>query len=337
MGLENNRFAKACIWGDLDGDSWPDLLISNFSGVNRLFRNREGKAFEEITEQAGLGDPFNSFVTWFWDQDNDGNLDIYISSYDFVGEILGAVVADRLNLPHGEERPRLLRGDGKGGFTEISEGSGLTAVSLPMGANFGDVDGDGLLDFYLGTGYPEYEALMPNVMYRNLGGGRFEEVTFAGGLGHLQKGHAVVFADLDNDGDQDILQQIGGFFPGDKYGNALFENPGFGNNWLNLHLVGVTTNRSAIGARIRAEINDGGKQRQVFKTVNSGGSFGANPLRQNIGLGKAQRIDVLTIEWPTSGTTQTFKDVAANHFVRVVENQKDLEILSITATKLGGQ
>ncbi|MCY3761624.1 MAG: VCBS repeat-containing protein, partial [Gemmatimonadetes bacterium] len=123
-------------------------------------------------------------------------------------------------------------------------------LTLTMGCNFGDLDNDGYLDFYQGTGYPGYEALMPNVMYRNLGGTGFVDVTMAGGFGHLQKGHGVAFADLDYDGDQDVYMQLGGAYPGDMYGNALFENPGFDNNWIRVRLRGVQSNRAGMGAGI---------------------------------------------------------------------------------------
>ncbi len=91
---------------------------------------------------------------------------------------------------------------------------GLDHPWLPMGANFGDIDNDGWLDVYLATGDPDFETLMPNVMLRNDGGRRFRDVTTSAGVGHLQKGHGVAFADLDHDGDQDLYHQLGGFFPG---------------------------------------------------------------------------------------------------------------------------
>ena len=98
----------------------------------------------------------------------------------------------------------------------VAKDQKLTQLTLPMGTNFGDLDNDGFLDFYIGIGYPDYEALMPNVMYRKQGGTGFSDVTSAGGFGHLQKGHAIAFADLDHDGDQDVFEQIGGFQPGDN-------------------------------------------------------------------------------------------------------------------------
>ena len=170
---------------------------------------------------------------------------------------------------------------------------------------------------------------MPNVMYRNQGGKAFADVTTNGGFGHLQKGHGVSFADLDGDGDQDVIVKMGGAYRGDGYGIALFENPGFGNHWIKVRLVGVRSNRSAIGARIRADITEGGVQRSIYRTVGTGGSFGCNPLRQEIGIGKATKIDVLEISWPTSKTKQTFRDVEADRFVEITEGRDQLRPLEL--------
>ena len=104
-------------------------------------------------------------------------------------------------------------------FTDVAADVGLKHAWLPMGANFGDLDNDGWLDIYLATGDPDYQTLMPNVALRNAGGTRFQNVTTSTGLGHLQKGHGVAFADFDEDGDQDIYHQLGGFYPGDKFQN----------------------------------------------------------------------------------------------------------------------
>ena len=123
-----------------------------------------------------------------------------------------------------------------------------------MGVNFGDLDNDGFLDFYLGTGDTFFETVVPNIMYRNNGGRDFTDVTFSGGFGHLQKGHGIAFGDLDRDGDQDIFAQSGGAYVGDAFSNSLFENPGHGNRWISVRLVGVGSNRAAIGARIRVEL-----------------------------------------------------------------------------------
>ena len=94
-----------------------------------------------------------------------------------------------------------------------------------MGLNYGDLDNDGWLDFYLGTGNPDFDTLVPNRMFRNDGGRRFQDVTTAGGFGHLQKGHGVAFGDVDNDGDQDVFEEMGGAYQSDRAYSALYENP----------------------------------------------------------------------------------------------------------------
>ena len=151
-------------------------------------------------------------------------------------------------------------------------------------------------------------------------------MSLAAGFGHLQKGHAVAFADLDGDGDLDVFEQMGGAYPGDRFGDALFRNPGFGNRWLALRLVGTESNRSAIGARIRVDLVDpDGARRSVHRRVNGGGSFGGNPLRQTIGLGQPEAVEKVSVYWPASDRTQTFADAAPDRLYRVVEGRDQLE------------
>ena len=165
---------------------------------------------------------------------------------------------------------------------------------------------------------------MPNVLYRNRGG-VFEDVTFASGFGHLQKGHAVVFADYDADGDQDVFAQMGGAFPGDRFGDVLFDNPGNDNHWLAVKLTGVESNRSAIGARIRARFNDG-TTREIVRWVNSGGSFGCNPFTSTLGLGRATSVRSLEVYWPTSDTTQQWTDLEVDRTVEITEGRPELAV-----------
>ena len=323
-GVLNQRYTKGVIWGDYDGDRYPDLYVSNMFGVNRLYHNNGDGTFTDVAGKLNVLARQNSFMPWFWDFDNDGALDLWVATY---AESLDFLAASYLGLEHGGELACLYRGDGKGGFREVAAEQGLTLLTLTMGCNFGDLDNDGYLDFYQGTGYPGYEALMPNVMYRNRGGTGFEDVTMAGGFGHLQKGHGVAFADIDYDGDQDVYMQLGGAYPGDTYGNALFENPGFDNHWIRVRLRGVESNRPGIGARIRCEIREGGERRSVYRHVNSGGSFGGNPFMQMIGLGKAAQVEVLEVYWPTSDRLQTFRDVAVNQSILITEGRDSVERL----------
>ena len=203
---------------------------------------------------------------------------------------------------------------------------------LGMGLNFGDLDNDGYLDFYVGTGNPELTTLIPNRMFRNAGGKFFQEVTTSGNFGHLQKGHGIAFADINNDGNQDVFEKMGGAYDGDTAYSSLYANPGHGNHWITLQLEGVQTNRCAIGARIKVTVRTAGGTRDIYKTVGSGASFGCNPLRQEIGLGQAQAIDRVEIYWPVSRKTQTLRGLTRDRFYRVREDQDQATPLPLKAT-----
>jgi hypothetical protein len=307
------------VWGDADRDGRPDLYLSCLGEKNRLFLNQgrgaDGRCrFTEVGEQAGVVEPMMSFPTWFWDYDNDGWLDLLVAPYSgFLGDSLAAVVADVLGLPNTLERGRLYRNQGTepGGavlFRDVTRETGLDRPLLAMGANFGDLDNDGWLDAYFGTGEPNPKTLVPNRMFRNDGGRRFQDTTTAGGFGHLQKGHGIAFGALDNDGQQDVYAVMGGAYPGDGYYNALFVNPGNANAWLTLFLEGVTSNRAAIGARVRVVAQGSDGERSIWRTVGTGGSFGSSSLRQEIGLGDARAIDRVEVAWPNAaGTVETFR------------------------------
>lgn len=166
-----------------------------------------------------------------------------------------------------------------------------------MGANYGDINNDGNLDMYLSTGEENLQSIIPNRMFIGTTDG-FKEVTSQGGFGHIQKGHGVAFADLDNDGDQDVYSIMGGAYEGDNFWNVLFENPGFENHYVTLLLQGSEANKSAIGSELEIYYKDkNNNSRIAFREVNSGGSFGCNPLRQEIGLGLATKIDSICISW----------------------------------------
>lgn len=331
VGVKNERFTKGVVWGDFNGDRFPDLYVSNLGQPNRMYINNGGKTFSDQALQLGVMKPLKSFPVWAWDYNNDGALDLYVPSYD-IG--VKHVAADYLELPSSDEPDRLYQGLGGGKFEEVAQQRGLTRATQPMGSNFGDLDGDGYPDFYLGTGYVEYHGLMPNLLFVNQGGERFVDVTTAAGVGHLQKGHGVSFADLDHDGDQDLFAEMGGANPGDAFNNVLFANPGFGNRFLVLKLVGTKSNQCAIGARIRVDIEEDGESRSIYKWVNSGGSFGANPLRQHVGLGKASKIVKLQIYWPTTDSTQEFTDTPLDTFLEITEGEQNYRQMPYKAFQL---
>jgi hypothetical protein len=314
-GVGATAFTKGVTFGDYDKDGDLDLYVSNTRGLNFLYRNNGDGTFTDVTATLGVGRPVMSFPTWFFDYDNDGWPDLFVAS--FVFSIDGFVRHYLGQGPPPTDTLTLYRNRGDGTFTDVTRQVGLDWEVPAMGANFGDLDNDGFLDMYLGTGTPSFSSLVPNIVLRNDGGKRFVDATDETGMGHLQKGHGVAFVDIDEDGDEDVVLNVGGSFPGDTYDDALYENPGgYGNNWLSLHLSGVKTNRAAIGAQITVRLKGGALR---YREVSSGGSFGASTLVQHVGLGRGGAIDSLEVFWPASKTRQVFRGVPVNSFLEVQE------------------
>ncbi len=331
-GVTNDRYAKGVTAGDYDNDGDLDIYVSN-RGANRLYQNDGRGHFVDAAASAQVGEPSQqSFATWFFDYDNDGWLDLFVAAYQSTN---ADVAAGYFGLPHSGVSPCLYRNLGNGSFEEMAERLGLDRPLLPMGANFGDIDNDGYLDIYLTTGRPDFAALMPNVMFRNDEARRFQDVTFEGGFGHLQKGHGVAFADIDHDGDQDIYHQLGGFYPGDKFHNALFLNPGSENHFITIRLVGTTCNRQAVGARIRILTQTPTGPREFHRAAGIVSSFGGSTTRQEIGLGAATTIERIEILWPGSEEArQALTDVPLDCFVEVTQGVDGFRKLDLPVSPL---
>ena len=327
-GIKIRDFVKGVTSGDMNNDGLPDIYVSVFNGRNRLFKNlgenHDGQIkFEDITIKSGIDGPDIGFPAFFWDFNNDGWLDILSAGYIFGApdslyvDIFPGISTDD------KHRTYLYRNNGDETFNDVSETHNIDLSLSAMGINFGDLDNDGFQDLYIGTGSPDLRSVIPNRMFLNQYGRDFIDVTTPGGFGHIQKGHGISFGDFDNDGDQDLYAVMGGAFSGDIFQNALYENPGNDNNWVTFILEGSESNRAAIGTRLKLTVDDGTTTREIYGVVNSGGSFGANPLRAEIGVGHADRIRKLEIRWPTkvdSGNSiQVFNDIPTNSFYRIVQ------------------
>jgi hypothetical protein len=316
---------KGSAWIDFDNDGYQDLFLNYVAaeGGSELYRNNRNGTFTNVSIDMGIDGPVQGFSCWAWDFDNDGWLDIFATCYD---RTLADMVKGLLGEPHDRNFSRLYRNQQGRGFEDKTKEAGLDMVLATMGSNYGDFDNDGYLDMYLGTGTPDLEFLDPSRMFKNVAGKRFAEITGTSRTGNLQKGHGVACGDWDRDGDTDIFIEMGGITNGDKYHNILFQNPGQHNHWMTVKLIGQKTNRPAIGARIKV-VTSGAAPLTVHRHVSSGSSFGANPLQQTIGLGRADGIAILEIHWPTSGTTQVFRDLAVDQAIEVTEFAEDYQVL----------
>ncbi len=341
------EFVKGVTSGDYNNDGLTDIFISTLNGNKILLKNETVKGdpikFEDVSKAAGLSTNLSrSFPTWFFDYDNDGWLDILVCGYEFTGSLASYAAAEAVHAPvNNAGKVFLFWNKHDGTFEDVSAKVGLNKIAFAMGSNFGDIDNDGYLDFYLGTGNPSFKSAVPNKLFKNINGTSFLDVTTSARVGNLQKGHGVAFADLDNDGNEDIYIKMGGAYVGDAYENSLYLNPGQNNNhWINILLEGTVSNKVAIGAKIKVSFNENNIERSVYRDVNSGGSFGSNPLQQHIGVGQAAILSKIEITWPVTGKTQVFKNIPADKNIKITEDDSTFSAFKLTRfdfTKKAGQ
>jgi enediyne biosynthesis protein E4 len=297
---------------DFDNDGWPDLFVANDGVEAYLYHNERDGTFKDIASSAGIaltegGATMAAMCISLGDYDNDGFLDLYISDFQDASD-------------------HIWRNDGHGFFDDTSERAGIAAPTrrvLSFGGGFADFDNDGWLDLFIANGhvYQGIEKALPGVRYkqinslfRNMANGRFAHVTAEAGAGfatpHLGRGAA--FADFDNDGNIDIVVANN-----DDPPTLLRNKGGSGNHFVNLKLEGTRSNRDALGARVT--IRAGGLSQ--IREVSAGGSYlSHSDLRVNFGIGRATKAESVEIAWP-SGARQSLRDVAADSFVVVREEQ----------------
>jgi hypothetical protein len=332
-GLDLKAFVKGAAWGDVNDDGWPDLYVSIHGEHNRLYVNQGdtggGVTFVERAREYGVEDPKSSFATGFFDFDNDGDDDLYVSTFRRKPPgPSGRMALNQLKPNTKTNAPVLYENSGEV-YRDVSNKLGTAPIDFAMGVNFGDLNNDGYPDLLLGTGNPSLSALVPNRLLLNRRGRNFEDVTYQRGAGHLLKGHGVAFGDLDEDGRQEIYQVQGGGYPVDQGRNILLDGAGTDHNWIKINLVGVHSPRTGRGARIRITgKTPGGATRTIHHRVSTGFSFGSSPLRAEIGLGRIDHVDQLRVEWPSSPTEpQVLEDVPINRTVTINE-KKGLSVQS---------
>ena len=316
--------------GDYDRDGDLDVLINGLdTAPNRLYRNDGNLRFTEVARQAGVVQPrHNGFVCFFVDYNNDGWPDILTASLapweSVIDGLRKGFAPPRREAIH-PDASRLFRNNRDGTFTDVTFEARLYAPMGVMGAGVADVDNDGYVDFYFGTGDPQLSRLEPNRFFRNNGDGTFSDLTSWVGFARPgNKGHGVSFIDIDNDGDLDIYAQLGGHYPGDHARNAFYRNLlGNRNHWLALELEGVKSNRFAVGAVVLARIGS----TILHREIKGSEGFGATcPYRVHFGLGQHQKVDALEVIWP-GGRRQQFVPVAVDRIYKLREDAAELTAL----------
>jgi tetratricopeptide (TPR) repeat protein len=300
-------------WGDYDNDGYPDLFLSNAMGRSQLYRNNRDGTFSDVSAQAGVTDLCIGSTAFWCDYDNDGWLDIVQFTW-----------SDHENVVHtmryGEGPPdghplRIYHNNGDGTFTLHNRDIGVNGCWGTMSGNAGDFNNDGYMDLVLGNGSPRMDRLEPPILLES-DGTRFRNVTFAAGLPFTGKGHGTNLGDLFGDGRLSVIVAAGGAYPGDLLTTHVFCPKQLPGNYLNVRLVGIKSNRSAIGARICLEA--GG--RKQYREVYGGSNFGCLPLEQHFGLGALKAVDSIKIRWP-SGLMQTFTQLPTNVTLRFTEGE----------------
>jgi hypothetical protein len=308
-------FGLGVLTADFDNDGWPDIYVADDSSTSALYRNTKNGKFTDIAVEAGCalspdGKPQAGMGVSAADYDLDGNLDIVKTN--FAGDT-----------------PSLYHNLGGANFedTTFSAGLGAHTQYLGWGCGFLDFDNDGWADILLCNGhvYPEVEQLKTEagyaqrkLLYRNLRNGKFEDVSeIAGpGISTPSAARGCAFGDFDNDGDIDAVVNTVNGLP-----QLLRCDSSTGNNWIKIKAVGVKSNRSGIGARVTCVTTVSGEtkpHRQIDEVRSGGGYLSQSDLRVHFGLGKAEKVDLLEIRWP-SGQVDTMKDVVVNRLVFVSE------------------
>ncbi|MGH9743988.1 MAG: CRTAC1 family protein [Candidatus Acidiferrum sp.] len=304
------RYSITPISYDFDNDGWPDIYVAVDSEPSILFHNNHDGTFTDIAmiagcaysenghEQAGMG-------VAVADYDCDGWFDIFKTNF----------ADDTCNLYHN---------NGDGTFTDVtfSSGIGINNQYVAWGCGFIDYDNDGWQDILQVNGhvYPEIEGhdtgqtfKNPRLVYKNLGSGRFKDVSAEMGPGISERfsSRGAAFGDYDNDGDIDAVILNMNDLP------SLLRNDG-GNkqNWIKIKLLGTKCNRTAVGARVRVVT---GKHIQMDEVHSGSSVMSQSDLRLHFGIGKTLTVDLIEVKWPTTQKMERFSNVKANQILTIRE------------------
>jgi enediyne biosynthesis protein E4 len=310
-------YGLGVLTGDFNNDGWPDIYVADDSMASALYQNQKNGTFVDIAVEAGCalnadGKTQAGMGVAAGDYDLDGNLDIVKTN--FAGDT-----------------PSLYHNLGQDSFEDVTFQAGLGSHTqfLGWGCGFFDFDNDGWPDILICNGhvYPEVAALRTEagyaqrkLLYRNLRNGKFEDISFnvGPGISDPSPSRSAAFGDFDNDGDVDFVVNCVNDFP-----QLIRCDSTLAHNWIKIRTIGVKSNRSGIGARLRCVVQMPGESKphqQIDEVRSGGGYFAQNDLRIHFGIGTASKVDLLEIRWP-SGAIETLKDIQPNQLIYVKEGE----------------
>ncbi|HZT31912.1 MAG TPA: CRTAC1 family protein [Bryobacteraceae bacterium] len=312
-------YAFTAVAADLTGDGWPDLYVACDSTPSLFFRNNRNGTFSDIATETGVAYSEHGF--------EQGGMGVAVGDFDNDG------LLDLLKTNFAGDYPNLYRNQGGGIFEDVVLKAGLAVNPqyVGWGVAFVDLDNDGWKDIFQVNGhvYPELDRREgqekyrnPRLVYRNLGNGRFEDVSAMAGAGVTEKksSRGAAFGDFDNDGALDVLVMNMGEAP-----SLLRNELRSRNHWIKVKLQGTRSNRGAVGATVVVEAG-GLKQTDVLLSQSS--YLSHNDSRLHFGLGKAVRVEKFTVRWP-GGTVEDFPGVPADCLVLLVEGSGRARTLSL--------
>lgn len=288
--------SRVGVWADYDNDGDPDVFVANEANqANGLYQNQGDGTFVRILTGAIFTDGGDSYGASWGDIDNDEDFDLFVAN-------------------NGNEDNFLYSNNGDGTFTKITTDPVVTDGGWSVGSSFGDVDNDGDLDLFVANAFGPNNIV--NFLYLNNGDGTFAKVTTGSVVTNTGWAYGCAMGDVDADGDLDIgvAKCLGANEP-----DVLYLNDGNANHWLSVTCVGVRSNRSAIGARVRIKATiDGSPRWQMREITSQSGYSGQNSLDAWFGLGDAAVAESLVVVWP-SGLQRAFANVTADQYLTIEE------------------
>jgi hypothetical protein len=305
------RYSMTAVAADLDADGWTDIYVAGDSTASILYRNNRDGTFTDTAVESGVAYSENG--------SSQAGMGVAVGDYNSDG------LLDVFKTHFADDIPALYRNLGKGLFEEVAAAAGLGVLNryVEWGAGMPDLDNDGRADLVYVTGnvYPEVERVLkqyphrgPRVVFRNLDGVRFDEVTGASGPGAVtpQSSRGAAFGDFDNDGDVDMLVFNMNAAP------SLLRNDYAGpNRWIAVKLEGTSSNRAALGALVR--VTAGGRT-QARAVLSQSSYYSHDDLRLHFGLGSAAEAVKIEVRWP-SGRVDVLDNARAGRVVMIKEGR----------------